>query len=274
MFLRCLKNTLSFYNESTGTWWIDLDVVRPGCNPACVVNVANKPAEINWRCTGLIVPTASPTGAPSATPAPTATSVTTKKATYKQVSFAYDPSLATNVTAKTVPGETGQDIPPWEIHPEYVEFAFEGYKSKNTYHEPKIYVYPAAEYKRISPGAQKIMGELTQLLADKPAAPQKAIPLLPIFNAGQVFHAQVQYLTFQGGKGVRFVTQYDQAFLPINNLEVFYTFQGLTDDGRFYVAAILPVSSGILPDTDQVDPKQQKAFGENFPKYVQETTQK
>jgi hypothetical protein len=46
-------------NENTGTWWIDLDIDKPGCSPACVVNVSDKTAEINWRCTGLIPP--SPT---------------------------------------------------------------------------------------------------------------------------------------------------------------------------------------------------------------------
>jgi hypothetical protein len=41
-------------NEYTGTWWLDLDVVLEGCNPACVIDVATKEAEINWRCTGLV----------------------------------------------------------------------------------------------------------------------------------------------------------------------------------------------------------------------------
>jgi len=41
-------------NEDTGTWWIDLDIQKEGCNPACVVNVATKQAEINWRCMGLL----------------------------------------------------------------------------------------------------------------------------------------------------------------------------------------------------------------------------
>jgi hypothetical protein len=46
----------AFYNESTGTWWIDLAVDKPGCNPACVVHVSDKTVEVNWRCTGLIAP--------------------------------------------------------------------------------------------------------------------------------------------------------------------------------------------------------------------------
>jgi len=41
-------------NEFTGTWWLDLEIDRPGCAPACVVNVVTKEAEINWRCTGLL----------------------------------------------------------------------------------------------------------------------------------------------------------------------------------------------------------------------------
>lgn len=41
-------------NKYTGTWWIDIEIEKPGCNPACVVNVATKEAEINWRCTGAL----------------------------------------------------------------------------------------------------------------------------------------------------------------------------------------------------------------------------
>jgi len=43
-------------NEGTKTFWFDMDIERPGCNPACVVNVENQTAEINWMCTGLITP--------------------------------------------------------------------------------------------------------------------------------------------------------------------------------------------------------------------------
>jgi len=41
-------------NENTGTYWIDLDIEKSGCNPACVVNIITREAVINWRCTGLI----------------------------------------------------------------------------------------------------------------------------------------------------------------------------------------------------------------------------
>ena len=45
------------YNKFTGTWWIDVDAQKEFCpSPACVVNVATKEAEINWRCTGALPP--------------------------------------------------------------------------------------------------------------------------------------------------------------------------------------------------------------------------
>ena len=50
-----LKNS-SVYNPNTKTWWIDLDINKPGCMPACVVYEETKTAEINWRCTGAIAP--------------------------------------------------------------------------------------------------------------------------------------------------------------------------------------------------------------------------
>lgn len=44
----------SICNQDTGTWWIDLDIEKEGCNPACVINVITKEASINLRCTGVI----------------------------------------------------------------------------------------------------------------------------------------------------------------------------------------------------------------------------
>ncbi len=53
----CVKDGVlkdkAIYNENSKTWWIDLDIEKPGCNPACVV-YEDETVETNWRCTGLI----------------------------------------------------------------------------------------------------------------------------------------------------------------------------------------------------------------------------
>lgn len=45
-----------FYNDWTGTWWIDMDVQMQGCSPACVVWPATGEVEVNYRCTGALPP--------------------------------------------------------------------------------------------------------------------------------------------------------------------------------------------------------------------------
>jgi hypothetical protein len=83
------------------------------------------------------------------------------------------------------------------------------------------------------------------LLLGACAAPE-AIPVLPLLNAAQVIRAQVRYLPFQGGTGVRFVAHYTQNVAPVTNEGIFYIFQGISGDGRYYVSAFLPVSAAAL----------------------------
>jgi len=90
---------------------------------------------------------------------------------------------------------------------------------------------------------------LHALLDARPPAPEGEIPFLPLVNAGQVSHAQVQYLDFQNGSGARFLTHYSQEVVGrLTKENVFYTFQGLTRDGKYYVAAFFPITSPGLRD--------------------------
>jgi hypothetical protein len=57
-------------------------------------------------------------------------------------------------------------------------------------------------------------------------------------------------IPFQNGKGIRTLTQYAQYFAPVNNNELFYQFEGLTDDNKYYVIAVLPVTAPILPENE------------------------
>lgn len=94
---------------------------------------------------------------------------------------------------------------------------------------------------------------LTRLIADRPtdlAGPrtgQNEIPVLPIIGASQVMVAQPRVLDFAGGSGVAFVTTYAQDPQPLTNDNLFYTFQGLTADGRTWISLFYPVRAAGLP---------------------------
>jgi hypothetical protein len=95
--------------------------------------------------------------------------------------------------------------------------------------------------------------------------------MLPPSNALQVFRAQVEYLSFANGSGVRYLTQMAQGMGLINNQELFYTFQGLTGDGAQYVTFFFPVTLPALPDSPAIRNVDYPNFAENYASYVQET---
>jgi hypothetical protein len=81
-------------------------------------------------------------------------------------------------------------------------------------------------------------------------------------------HVQVQYLDFKNGKGVRFLTWYSQGIMPVNNHELIYTYQGLTGDGTYYVAAVLPVNHPSLPADGKVTGNEPPEFTSNYTAYI------
>jgi hypothetical protein len=164
------------------------------------------------------------------------------------VTLDVDPSLATGLAEQTIPA-AGQDgnAPYWAVHPEYLRLDLENYVRADTFHEARIEVYPVNAFAATNEAAAEQIAALREMLAQRPVAATGDLPFLPLFNARQMIQSQFEYRAFESGAGVRFVTQYSQAALPINNHELFYTFQGLTGDGSFYVAALLPVSHPDLP---------------------------
>lgn len=148
--------------------------------------------------------------------------------------------------------------------------------------EAQIHIYPIAG---LNAEVQPVVDGLRQLLTEPPdAAALEAISLgqdsflpgltmLPPSNARQPFRAQVEYLTFVGGRGVRYLTQLSQGLVPVSNQELFYTFQGLTDDGALYVAAYFPVTLPVLPASPQMSDEALTALVEDWLGYLTVTTQ-
>lgn len=163
------------------------------------------------------------------------------------ISFVIPTGVGTGAQAETVEAvPPADDMPWWEIAPAYNKYPIEGYPLQNTFHAPRIFVYPAEEYVQMNEDVGIGIDKLKTIL-NSPGQPlPEYLPFLPTFNAGQVFYSNVQVVNFQNGSGIRYITQFAQASVPINNNEAFYTYQGLSSDGKYYVAAVLPISHPLL----------------------------
>ncbi len=208
-------------------------------------------------------PDPTATSAPVATAEPMATAV---PATNGSPQISLDTSgIAAGFTAETV--TPAVDGPYWEVLPQYTQLTLQNYPISDHLMTPQIFIYPVEELKAVNEGTVPIVTSLQTLIQ----SPQEItlMPFLPLYNAQQVMHTHLQYLDFQNGQGLRYLTQYDQAFIPINNYELIYTYQGLTSDGKYYVAAVLPVHHPSLPEDATVTGNEPPEFTSDFPTYLQ-----
>jgi hypothetical protein len=191
-----------------------------------------------------------------ATPLPEATVTTPptfegQEVTVDRVSLVLSPELAGGVRGIQVPRAEGEEVAPWELTPGHLQVKLEGYVLQDKFHEPQIYVYPAQAYAELYPPAFESIHRLDNILYTPDGMPvsNEQLPVVPFFNAAQVFASNIQVISFQNGQGVRFLTEYAQDAASVNNHDLFYHFQGMTRDGAYYILAILPITAPMLAET-------------------------
>jgi hypothetical protein len=119
----------------------------------------------------------------------------------------------------------------------------------------------AKDFDEAYPGLSIAAVDLQKILRERPEnfEDPREVPDIPAKNAGPSIFSRFQYLGFRSGSGILFLTQYSQEIEPnpVNNEELTLVFQGLTDDGRYYLAARLAINHPSLPRgidfTDHID---------------------
>lgn len=167
------------------------------------------------------------------------------------VDFKLDETVYQNAVSETVAAVDGTNAEPfWEILPEYTTITLEGYAQSDSIYEPQVFLYPVEALTAVNDTAAIEINKLQTILETQPDLTMSdTLPFLPLSGDQQATFARADYLTFTNGSGIRYLTQYAHAESPINNQELVYTFQGLTDDGQYYIAAVLPISHPDLPAT-------------------------
>jgi hypothetical protein len=177
-----------------------------------------------------------------------------------------------------VPGQTAETIAAVpastegaasEAAPQYRRVTLLDYPVSGNSWKPQIFIYPAGELASANETMGKAAADLKTLLQTR--KPGEQMPFLPLaFSSRQVIDVQVKYLDFKSGNGVRFLTQFNNGIVPVNNKQLLYTFQGLTVDGKYYISAVLPVTHPELPATDQGFAHTEAELKE-FPAYLKKT---
>jgi hypothetical protein len=232
---------------------------------ACNIPGQETPAPVTGQ-----PPTASDTPELPITPTITLTPTIETNVQCSELSFFLDPALASDYSCETVPENIEND--PWQL-PEYTSVIFSGYVLPDQPLFQWIHVYRLSEFLALRPQAAAGADALKALIAGG-APGASALPVLDLFGAAQEFHAQYKVVSFAGGSGIRFISQYAQYYAPINNKDVFLIFQGLTSDEQYYISAVLRISNPILPANADNPPggMSWEAFGNQFDTYIVDIT--
>jgi len=194
------------------------------------------------------------------------------------VSFSYSAKDFAEVKIEKVPRETaldGSDGIDEGISPEHVCFNLKDQRPLPALEQGPRYFYPSdsficavpledasvKDFARAYPNLDAFATELHKLLRERPASlnHNRDIPDFPPNNASPSILSRFQYLDFRSGSGILFLTQYSNEMQPnpVNNEELTLNYQGLTQDGRYYVAARLAITHPSLPRgidfTDEIE---------------------
>jgi hypothetical protein len=139
--------------------------------------------------------------------------------------------------------------------------------------DAKIMVFKSSDFAAYGAPSQDA---ITALLGKQ----ETAQPLPKALVQGN-FYAQAKTISFKNGHGVRYLTEVLTGFAPINNKELFYYYQGVTNDGAYFVSAIFHVNASFLAtDGSQNSPTPPDGIAFNwgadldFSKYLSDITQK
>jgi hypothetical protein len=202
--------------------------------------------EVFIGLTQAITPTIPPN--PTATQPPISNGTTVN---YSPLTVTIPQAVASGASGQDFPRLDGDDTAWWEKTPGHLRVSLgDYYILQGKTHLPAIYVYPALAYVELVPPAFESIHRLQNYLYAPNNIPSlDQLPGVPFFNAQILFAAHVQTVSFQNGKGIRYISEYAQYPASANNTDLFYNFIGVTSGGEHYIVAIFPLTHPALPET-------------------------
>ncbi len=181
----------------------------------------------------------------------------------QELPYSYQPNCisATTYDASMPPGPVGL--------PDHIRVDFGSLETgAMQFIDPVLYIIPVSAYEQLwtqagDPSLSDSLDSLRMILQDKPnPAPGQVFPVLPneqVMGAADI-QVQTQYLQFQQGSGVRFVSRFtsDPAPLARDNPALFYTFQGLSKDGEYVISFFYPLTTEALPSSAEITPAERQ----------------
>lgn len=189
------------------------------------------------------------------TPTPQTLIATEKKVEFKGVNFTYNPQILGEVKSEEIADYPLEEetFKPDFVEPQHRLFTFD---LPTEYSPMQIAVYSVNDFPgmyAVNKSSVKMMEEeisnLKNVLKNKDFRDDnKQIAFLPFRDAEQSFQVKVKHFPFSGGQGILFLTFWNTEVELPSNRQLRFIFEGLTNDGKYYVLAEMPTKVDFLSD--------------------------
>ncbi len=168
--------------------------------------------------------------------------------------------------------------------PDHIQVNFGATKAEDRQPgDPVIYIIPIAAYKQWwqqhdDAAVTETHDRLLALLRARPVPlPSADMPVLPFEQVPAVndLVTQYEYVDTANGFGVRFIGRFSQGPMVVtnDNPQLFYIFQGMSDDGLYLIAFFYPISTAELPNSAAVTEAEQQQLAADPQGYIKAKAQ-
>jgi hypothetical protein len=201
--------------------------------------------------------------------------------------FTFDASIGTSVDVRQVPGQRPADV---EGTPETADAPHLAYLVYGRRPEDArvrqgrrapvlVRMYPTAEMAGFAAADQ--MEQLSSILTERPDLSSfmtigvegggDLLPYLPVGPAPRALQARAAYVDAPEVSGVEYVTAFSFDASPFAATDFWYTFQGLSADGAWYVAVDAIIDASMFPDEVTAQDARETSDARRYARYLTES---
>lgn len=184
--------------------------------------------------------------------------------------FSFETALAQNFNIEQYAGDPPENGPGFADAPHTTITLY----NDPTRPEASISIYRIADLAPY-PFLEKHASALQSLLVERPDLSlfeitnengmADVLPHVPVLPHGQILNARVEYVETDSVQGIKYITVSSAAREPFS--EFTYTFQGMSQDGQYYITVNLPLETVLFP----VEPVDPEIFAQQWPEYLAES---
>lgn len=200
------------------------------------------------------------------------------------ISFTFAAELGNNVEVSEYAGDPIKDAVPGFSDAAYIQALFYGEEAPSGSlfdGTGGVRIYEASELAKYGFMSELVLA-IDFLTTEKPDLKpymvvsnemSYTLPFLPIATHGQVLRARVQYVETESVRGLAYLSAVQAAVEPFNPNSFFYTFQGLSNGGKYYVSVVVPVETDLFPTELDSDFDLAK-FADNLTTYLNKSRER